>query len=354
MENLPISSHVVVISQGGGKAPETAENAPSGAGLSGGFANLLASQLSVKTLTPGEAVTVDDGKPQPQKTTAKLGDVPDIKDAPQDPSQLAAALNTLPLPHFPAMQQTLQATAAAAEKSQPDTLALDAANAKLPGQGTLALALGAPAKEAVDPAKIAARDQPLPLDISQTLKAEPPKPGDFPAHMLQMNRAEPLPANTALPPLPVVDVRLGQPGWDTAFSQRVAWVATNNQQTAQLQLNPPHLGPMEVRITISNDQANALFTSPHASVREAIESALPRLREMLADSGLSLGSVNVSSQSFQQQQQQAQQGQDDKRHGYFSGTQGLAVSEGVSGQTLLGQGVAALALSRRGLVDIFA
>ena len=28
----------------------------------------------------------------------------------------------------------------------------------------------------------------------------------------------------------------GQPGWDAAFSQRVTWAATNNQQVAQLQL----------------------------------------------------------------------------------------------------------------------
>ena len=39
-------------------------------------------------------------------------------------------------------------------------------------------------------------------------------------------------------------------------------------------------------------------------VREAIESAMPRLREMLASAGIDLGQTNVSAQSFAQQQAQ--------------------------------------------------
>ena len=92
-----------------------------------------------------------------------------------------------------------------------------------------------------------------------------------------------------------VDVPVGEKGWDQAVAQRVVWLATNNQQTAQLHVTPPNLGPVEIRITINNDQASAVFVSPHANVREALESALPRLREMFADSGLTLGNVNVAS-----------------------------------------------------------
>ncbi len=103
-----------------------------------------------------------------------------------------------------------------------------------------------------------------------------------------------------------VDIPLGERGWDQAFAQRVSWVVTNQHQVAQLQVNPPNLGPVEIRIAISHDQASASFVSPHAAVRDAIESALPRLREMLAETGLTLGQVHVSSQSFHQQQGHAQ------------------------------------------------
>ena len=104
-------------------------------------------------------------------------------------------------------------------------------------------------------------------------------------------------------PSAVVEPKVGAPGWDTALGQKLTLVANQAHQVAELHLNPPNLGPLEVRLTVNNDQATAMFVSNHAAVREAIESALPRLREMLADNGLTLGNVTVGSQSFSQQQQ---------------------------------------------------
>ena len=111
---------------------------------------------------------------------------------------------------------------------------------------------------------------------------------------------------------PRLDARVGTPGWDGALAQKVVWMVTQQQQVAQLQLNPPNLGPMEVMLTVSNDptsQTRIEFTSPHLAVREAIEAALPRLREMMADNGISLGSATVSADSFQQQAQAGRQDQ---------------------------------------------
>jgi flagellar hook-length control protein FliK len=39
-----------------------------------------------------------------------------------------------------------------------------------------------------------------------------------------------------------------------------------------------------------------MFTSPHAAVRDAIEQAIPKLREMLADNGIMLGNATVNDQ----------------------------------------------------------
>ncbi len=84
--------------------------------------------------------------------------------------------------------------------------------------------------------------------------------------------------------------------WGEAFGTRILWMAKHETQGAELRLNPPHLGHINVRISINDDQAHVTFTSQHASVRDAVEAALPRLREMLADSGLNLANVDVSSQ----------------------------------------------------------
>ena len=118
-----------------------------------------------------------------------------------------------------------------------------------------------------------------------------------------------------------LDTRIGAPAWDGEFAHKVVWLATRQQQVAELHLNPPHLGPVEVMLTIGNDQgpqqpqqASAQFTSPHSAVREAIEAALPRLREMMADNGIALGNVTVSAESFQQQAEAGRQDRPPLKH----------------------------------------
>lgn len=109
---------------------------------------------------------------------------------------------------------------------------------------------------------------------------------------------------------PRLEARVGTPAWDGALAQKVTWMVTQQLQVAQLQLNPPNLGPMEVMLTVGtgpDPQTRIEFTSPHLVVREAIQAALPHLREMMENSGLSLGSATVSADSFQQQAQAGRQ-----------------------------------------------
>jgi flagellar hook-length control protein FliK len=97
--------------------------------------------------------------------------------------------------------------------------------------------------------------------------------------------------------MPAIAAPLGSNGWADEFSQKIRWVATQQNQVAELHLNPPNLGPLDVVLKISDNQATALFTSPHGAVREAVENALPKLREILADNGIMLGNTTVSDQS---------------------------------------------------------
>jgi flagellar hook-length control protein FliK len=93
------------------------------------------------------------------------------------------------------------------------------------------------------------------------------------------------------------------PNWSAEVGQRVVWMARNNVQEAQLSVNPPHLGPIEITLSLKDDAATARFFSPHAEVREILEQALPRLREMLAGAGVQLGQSDVGAQSQQAFQQ---------------------------------------------------
>jgi flagellar hook-length control protein FliK len=79
-------------------------------------------------------------------------------------------------------------------------------------------------------------------------------------------------------------------------------------QGAEVKLNPANLGPMEVRVHVQNDQASVFFTAHHGAVREALESALPRLRDMFEASGVELVDVDVSDQSFAEQRAMQDEG----------------------------------------------
>jgi flagellar hook-length control protein FliK len=94
-----------------------------------------------------------------------------------------------------------------------------------------------------------------------------------------------------------VSIPLGSDGWSDEFTQKISWMTTNqNNQVAELHLNPPDLGPLNVVLKVTDNQATVTFTSPHSAVREAVENALPKLRETLADNGITLGNTTVSDQ----------------------------------------------------------
>ncbi len=95
--------------------------------------------------------------------------------------------------------------------------------------------------------------------------------------------------------------KAGQPQWQTAVAERVAIMATQRLTSAEIQLDPPELGQLQVRVTLNQEQASVSFASQHAVVREALDQTAQKLRDMFDAEGLNLVDVDVSDQSFQQQ-----------------------------------------------------
>ncbi|MDF3012173.1 MAG: hypothetical protein K0Q78_377 [Cellvibrio sp.] len=104
-----------------------------------------------------------------------------------------------------------------------------------------------------------------------------------------------------------VPVTVGSPQWSQAVGDKVLWLAAQNVSAAEIRLDPPELGPMQVRVSINQDQASVTFTSPHPVVREALDQQLNRLREMFSEQGLNLVNVDVSDKSFAQQEREQQE-----------------------------------------------
>ena len=139
---------------------------------------------------------------------------------------------------------------------------------------------------------------------------------------------------------------VGSAAWSQALGDRVVWMAGNAQQTATLTLNPPNLGPLQVVLNISNDQAVASFFAAQPEVRQALESAFPRLKEMLGESGIQLEQATVSADTSPQQQDQAAAG----RSGQGNAQRAGGLDEALPGQAAVTVPVRA----GRGLIDTFA
>lgn len=118
--------------------------------------------------------------------------------------------------------------------------------------------------------------------------AAAPNPDAAPATASVQNKA----ADVAVAK-PAIALPLAAPGWNNALADNVTVLVQGRQPSAELQINPPNLGPVEIKVSVQGDQATVSFFSAHAPVREAIQAAVPRLTEALADAGIGLGNVFV-------------------------------------------------------------
>jgi flagellar hook-length control protein FliK len=157
------------------------------------------------------------------------------------------------------------------------------------------------------------------------------------AHSMHVDGASPAQPATAR-----IDTPIGAHGWGEAFQQKIVWLVDRQQQSAELHVNPPHLGPVDVVLTFTDDTAQIAFTSPHAAVREAIEATLGDLRTALSDKGLTLGEARVGADSSQAREQLHAEARQSAR-GNRAGGEPAAVLN-----------VEAPRIIQRGLVDLFA
>lgn len=91
-----------------------------------------------------------------------------------------------------------------------------------------------------------------------------------------------------------LNIPVNHPAWGQAVGERLQWMVKQDVQQAQLKLNPRNMGPIEIKIAMNQEQATVTFVANHAMTREALDAAVPRLREMFGESGLNLVDVNVS------------------------------------------------------------
>lgn len=255
------------------------------------------------------------------------------------------ALNGLPVPAPTPV--TPVATAAAGANAALSALATAApeANATTPALAAAPSTDGSIALPALAAEAAPADDALLLKTFTDALNAATNDGPDAPAspvlHALQgMTEAKPVVASL-FTGSPTATPHLGGDDFDDAVGARVGWLADQKIGHAHIKITPNDLGPIEVRLQLDGDKVHATFTSAHADVRHALESSLPRLRELLGEQGFQLGNADVG------QQQTAPDG------GRRDGSGGLTGDDGepaLADTTLSPSQL----IRQRGLVDAYA
>jgi len=132
-----------------------------------------------------------------------------------------------------------------------------------------------------------------------------------------------------------VPVPVGQPQWSQAVGEKVLWLAAQNVSSAEIHLNPEDLGPVQVKVSVNQEQTTVNFTSHHAVVREALDQNLGRLRDMFSEQGLNLVNVDVSDKSFNRQQGEAKDQKGQATNGDLAGEDETQVAMSVITQQRL-------------------
>jgi len=180
-------------------------------------------------------------------------------------------------------------------------------------KGSAALTLlGEPKASALEPLKVEAVGSSVQANSANAKGLGYPMAGAFkPAQAVQLN------------------AQVQSKQWAPQFSQKITWMVKQNVQQANIRLNPANLGPIEIKISTQNDQTSVSFSAHHALTRDAIEQALPRLKEMMAESGLNLAESEVSKESFSGEAERERQA---RSMGSSDGSSGQAQGDAAMGE----------------------
>lgn len=347
------------------------------------FADLLDSQLQGGSAQPdlsrallteagkgknGALRNISDEKPADEATTlsptdmmawlAAIPGMPTVNPENQPKSQMAAMVDTETEAAIDSIggKEHGERRGAQAFLQSGDALASrgDTSNSKLPGQlpGQATIPpVPLPAGEPTDGHQPATSTLPfsekaakIAVEVAQTPRFEIAGGNNLP----QLVASQP----STLPPTAhseAITVRapIHAEGWGGQFADKVVWIARSDIQSAQINISPPQLGPIQITVNLSGDQASIAFASPHAEVRQAIESALPQLKEMLSSTGINLGDANVGANLARRNPEEHLQSANKAPAGGENAI--LPASDNpskIAGHTIIQRG--------RGMVDLFA
>jgi flagellar hook-length control protein FliK len=88
-------------------------------------------------------------------------------------------------------------------------------------------------------------------------------------------------------------VNIHKPEGQQQLNEKIRWMVNARNTMAEIRLDPPELGSMQVRVNVAGDAASVSFIVQSQQAKEALADAMPKLRDMLQEQGIELGDAQV-------------------------------------------------------------
>lgn len=170
---------------------------------------------------------------------------------------------------------------------------------------------GAPRTEtSPTPAKTASRPMPAHLDEVTASVIEDAAPEAAAVKPWELSEPVRVPMEAALPKTETAAIKAEPVPVKEAITRTFMQVQKTPDRPAELrlQLNPEHLGRMEVRVHAHEGAVSAVIRVEHGAVREMVETQLAALRTSLAEQGIKIDRLEVSVSQQGPRDQQAAAG----------------------------------------------
>ena len=89
-----------------------------------------------------------------------------------------------------------------------------------------------------------------------------------------------------------------------AVKDKVMVMINQKIQQVEIQLDPPEMGNIHVKVNLQNEQAAVQFVVQNQQAKDALEQNMNKLREMLSQSGVDVGDANIEQRQASEQNEQ--------------------------------------------------
>ncbi|MDF1929239.1 flagellar hook-length control protein FliK [Legionella pneumophila] len=130
---------------------------------------------------------------------------------------------------------------------------------------------------------------------------------EIPGSSFQMNQKAgsdiqpPVVPNYYVPKNFSIPIHVNHSQWSEQLSEHIVWLGHQDVKSALIKIHPEELGPLEINVKVVKDNASVNISTHSVYVKEIVDQAIPRLREMMAQQGINLSEVHIGTDTSSRQ-----------------------------------------------------